>query len=272
MGLIGGLFGPKRQRPPHTPVADLVQDYKLLAKVLDELLREIEAEIRPGVKTSRFEAITASFIEATPGLQSSFKGYRGAPFYVTTSVNQEVLNTPPSSRKLEDGDLFKLQVGIKDGIGHSYQSWTYFVGTPRPEDEAFLAAGNEALERAVRLVKVGSNVIEISRAIQTTVEGAGYSINKKYVGHGMGKNQHENPQIPCFVPERADEISHRLRKGQIVSIQVIAHAGNDDCRTMQDDWSVETRDRSRAINLNQIVVATEKGPDVITLPRKSRSP
>ncbi len=249
---------------------DLVQDYKLLAKTLDDLLREMEAEIRPGVRTSRFEEIAASFINATPGLQSSFKGFRGMPAYVTTSINHEVINTLPSSRMLEDGDLFKLQVGIKDGVGHSYQSWTYFVGTPRPEDEAFVAVGNEALERAVRLVKVGASVIEISRALQTTLEGSGYSTNKKYVGHGMGRNQHEDPQIPCYVPPQADLYEYRLRKDQIVSIQVIAHAGKDDCRTAKDDWSVETRDRSRAINLNQIVVATEKGPDVITVPRRSQ--
>ena len=228
MGLIDGLFGSKRQRPPHQPVMDMVQDYKLLAKVLDELLREVESYIRPGVKTSRFEDVAASFIKATPGLQSSFKGYRGMPFHVTTSVNQEVLNALPSNRTLEDGDLFKLQVGIKDGVGHSYQSWTYFVGKPRAEDEAFLAVGNEALERAVRLVKAGTDVMEISRVIQTTVEESGYSTNKKYVGHGMGRNQHENPQIPCYVPPPSGLPAVRLSRNQIVSIQVIAHAGKDD--------------------------------------------
>lgn len=245
----------------------MLEDYKLLAKLLDALFAEIEAEIQPGVKTSRFDVITSNFIKSV-GVQSSFKEYRGFPAYVNTSINHEVLNTLPSSRKLQDGDLLKIQTGIMDGIGRSYQSWTYFVGRPRPEDEAFLAAGNEALERAVRQVKARGNVIEVSRAIQTTLDAAGYSPNQKYVGHGMGRGQHENPQIPCYVPDPPDLMSYQLSKGQLVSIQVIAHMGTSDCRTMGDGWSVETKDRSRALILSQIVAAGDGGPDVITPPRR----
>lgn len=253
--------------PKHRPHPDLLEDYRSLAWLLDALFREFEEEIRPGVKTSRFDAIAAAFLK-NEGVESSFKSYRGYPAFVSTSVNQEVLNTIPSARKLCDGDLLKLQAGIKDGVGHSYQAWTYAVGTPRAEDASFLSAGKLALNRAVPFVKAGMNVLEISRTIQSTLESAGYSPNEKYVGHGMGRRQHELPQVHCYVPEGSDAIAHVLRRGQILSIQVIAHQGKRDCLTVRDGWSVETRDQSRALTLSQIVVATENGPDVLTPMRR----
>jgi len=244
----------------------MLEDYRALAKVLDALLSEIEAEIRPGTKTSRFNAITEDFIRAT-GLESSFKGYRGFPAYVTASINEEVLNALPSDRKLAEGDLFKIQAGIKDGVGHSYQAWTYFVGQPRLQDEKFVTAGLDALDRATRQARTGGDVVDIARAIQTTIEGAGYSVNRKYVGHGMGSQQHENPQVPCYVVEPVSLMAHRLRKGQLLSIQVIAHAGREDSRTLPDHWGVVTRDRSRALTLSQIVAVDDGGPEVLTPPR-----
>jgi methionyl aminopeptidase len=267
MGFLGNRIPPRRLR--HRPLPNLLQDYQALAGVLDELLKELEAEIQPGVKTSRFDELTESFIKRA-GVESSFKGYRGYPAFVSTSLNQEVLHTPPSKRELKDGDLFKLQVGIQDGVGHSYQAWTYFVGTPLKEDQKFVLAGGHALDRAVRQMKPGNDVIDVSRAIQTTLESAGYAPNQKYVGHGMGRNKHELPQIPCCVMQPEKDMSHWLNAGQLASIQVIAHAGGEDCVTMKDKWSVETRDHSRAITLSQIVAVGDEGPIVITPPRNSQ--
>jgi methionyl aminopeptidase len=251
--------------PKHRPMMDVLEDYRSLAWLLDGLFREMEEDIRPGVKTSRFDAVAAAFIK-NEGLQSSFKGYRGFPAHVTASINHEVLNTLPSGRTLQDGDLFKLQCGIQDGVGHSYQSWTYVVGRVRREDEKFLAAGKLALERAVEQVKPGAPVVAISRAIESTLVSAGYSPNEKFVGHGMGRKQHEAPQVPCIVDPKAPP--ELLRKGQILSIQVIAHQGGHACRVTSDTWGVVTVDGSRALIFSQIVVATEKGPEIITPPRR----
>lgn len=245
----------------------LLDSYRRLARQLDAIFRELELELRPGRTTRELEQIAEDGI-LRAGVQSCFLNYRGFPSTITASVNEEVLNTVPSKRALKAGDLLKLQVGIKDGVGFSYQAWTYFIGSPDKKDSRFVDTGRIALTRGVEQAIAGGEVVGISGAIQRTVEAGGYSINKKYVGHGMGSRQHELPQVPGYIPPPGDE-QPALRKEQILSILVIAHQGREDCATLKDGWNVVTRDRSRALLLSQIVVVDDQRPAILLAPRAS---
>lgn len=256
---LGGLFGGKRQ--PSMP--PLVLAYRRLAEVLRAIMSEIECEILPGITAKHLDQVAEAAI-LRAGVQSSFKGYRGYPAFITCSLNEEVLNTIPAPRAMKEGDLLKLQVGIKDGSAHSYQAWTYFVSTPNEADRRFVDCGQRALAAAVGQVRAGGDVASISQVISSEIESGGYSVNRKFVGHGMGEVQHEDPQIPGYPIPGYSAI---LPEGKIVSIQVIAHQGSDDCKILDDNWNTVTCDGSKALLLNQIVVATQAGPDVILGPR-----
>ncbi len=245
----------------------LIESYRNLARTLRAIFTELESEVRPGRTTRELEQTAEDAIHRA-GVESCFFGYRGYPACITASVNEEVLNTVPSKRTLKKGDLLKLQVGIKDGKGYSYQAWTYFVGAPSKADAQFVETGRIALARAVAAVQPGK-IDAISSAIESTLEGGGYSVNKKYVGHGMGLAQHESPQIPGYVVSGGLAAAQPLPVGKILSIQVIAHQGREDCRTMRDNWNVVTTDRSKALLLSQIVVVREGPAEVILEPRHS---
>lgn len=246
----------------------LIEGYRNLAQTMRAMFSELESEVRPGRTTRELEQIAEDAIHRA-GVESCFLGYRGYPACITASVNEEVLNTLPSKRPLKKGDLLKLQVGIKDRKGFSYQAWTYFVGPPSKADARFVETGRIALVRAVAAVQPGK-IDSISNAIQSTIEGAGFSVNKRYVGHAMGRAQHESPQIPGYVVSGGPAVPQALPVGKILSIQVIAHQGSDDCRTMRDNWNVVTADRSKALLLSQIVVVQEGPAEVILEPRNSR--
>jgi len=241
---------------------NLVDRYRELTQAFRGVLTELEAELSIG-RSLRDLELAAQDAVVRRGHESSFKGYRGFPAFITASLNDEILNTVPDNRRLKDGDLLKLQVGIKGGGAHAYQSWTYAIGRVRDADRSLIDAGQKALARAVADVRPTS-VKPISRAIQETIEGAGFSVNRSYVGHGMGEGQHEPPQIPCYA---SDEYDDRLRPGQILSIQVIAHAGAPRCRTIQ--WNVKSADGKRAVIFSQMLVVGRDGPPETLLEPRS---
>jgi methionyl aminopeptidase len=246
---------------------DLVQRYRAIAPAMGEILAELEAEILVGRTTGDLEHAAKDAIHRR-GFESLFFGFRGYPAYITASLNQEVLNTPPGPRRLAEADLLKLQVGITRGGGHAYQSWTYAIGTCRKEDRPLIQACRKALDRAVSEARAGVRVGVLSRAIQETVEAAGYSVNRSYVGHGMGARHHEPPMIPCY-DTRDGAMDEVLPAGQILSVQVIAHEGANGCRTAEDGWNVLTRDGRRAAMLSQMIVVGPQASEVLLPARDS---
>ncbi len=240
-------------------VKDLVARYRALTLAFRDVLGELEAELAVGRSLKDLERAAQDAV-VRRGHESSFKGYRGYPAFITASLNDEVLNTVPDDRRLKDGDLLKLQVGIKGGEAFAYQSWTYAVGKASEVDRRLIEAGRKALARAVADTRPGP-VSVISRAIQETVEEAGFSVNRNYVGHAMGQTLHEPPPIACFVdPERPRDV---VRPGQILSIQVIAHAGVQRCKMIE--WNVKTVDGKRAVMFSQMLVVGRDGPPEVLL-------
>lgn len=183
---------------------------------------------------------------------------------MATSVNDEVVYTLPSTRALRDGDLLKLQVGITDGLVHAQQIWTYGFGVLREPDQWLVASALEALRRATGCAVEGRLVREISAAVQGAVESAGLAVDRKFVGHGIGRLPVEPPPVPCFVGGDRDG-AVALEADQVLALQVIAFDGDPALRA--DGWNVRTVDRSRSAAFGQMVAVGRSRATVLTPPR-----
>jgi methionyl aminopeptidase len=253
------------EEEPDRSRQELIAGYRTLAGTLDAILCRLETCVRPGVTTRELE-VRAVRLMGQHGVRSYFKGYRGYPASITTSVNDEVINTLPSDKVLKPADLLSMQVGITDGKAFSYQGWTYALGHVMPHERKLLEAARRALRKACALCTADHSVPEISRAIQAAVVSAGFSVNRDFTGHGMGRTPHQMPQIPMHVG-RHGRGANPLRTGEILSIVVIAHSGGPRCIVTSDTWNVVTADRSKAVQLTQMVVVGDAAPENLTRER-----
>lgn len=239
-----------------------------LAKSFGEILSEVEAFIRPGTKTKELDAAVSNSIMRR-GLRSSFKGYRGYPASTSASVNEEITNSVPGTRELKRGDLLKFQTGVTDGTFHCSQGWTYFVGDSSEGNLKLAAGGEHALGAAVAQVRDGCLLAEIAGAIEDTLSSHGYAANPKLGGHGIGREHHEPPFIPCLRAKLHDP-NERVHVGQLLSIHVIAHAGSPAARVGRDSWSMVTKDATSSVLFSQMVLVQEHHAMVVLPPRNSR--
>ena len=199
--------------------SDELEGMKDCAWVLKEIVRDLEKGIRPGAKTGDIDKHTADLVEQY-GVRAAFRGYRGYPACTTTSVNEEVIDGVPGARVLKEGDLFKLQLGIENDGFHSYWAGTYPVGTIAENARTLMEATRRAVAEAVKKASAGALVEEVSRAIQSTIEGAGFEVVRQYCGHGIGRRMHEEPQIPCYVDQRLAG-RYRLSAREVIAVQVL---------------------------------------------------
>lgn len=238
-----------------------------LAGRFERVLASIERAIRPNVTTASIES-TASAAIQQEGLKSSFKGYRGFPASITASVNDEVVHGLPGPRILHEGDLLKLHVGVTDGRVHCTQGWTYYVGEPTAAARRFAACGERALGAAVSRVRDGCPIRDLAAAIEDTLRAEGFSGCAKYGGHGIGREQHQPPFLPCRIDVIKDP-GEALCSGDVLSVTVIAHAGSADLKVGHDTWGVRSRDGAPAILFSQMVEVREHEAFIILPPRRS---
>jgi len=225
------------------------------------VLAELEAMVAPGVTTADLDR-AAEKLTREGGAEPAFKGYRGYPATLCASVNDEVVHGIPSpSRALKPGDIVSLDMGVKlDGFfGDS--AVTVPVGPVPPETEALLAATREALGLGIAQAQVGSRLSDIGHAIQTCVEGRGFSIVREFVGHGIGERLHEEPQIPNYgSPGRGP----KLAAGMVLAIEPMVAMGRPETRVLGDGWTAVTRDGSLAAHFEHTIAVTAEGPLVLT--------
>jgi methionyl aminopeptidase len=230
----------------------------LVAKVLGEL----RALVAPGVTTADLDALAeARILEA--GARPAFKGYRGYPATICSSVNDEVVHGIPSrQRVLAEGDIVSIDMGvIRDGF-YGDSAVTVPVGRVSAQAAALLKVTAESLERAIDQVRVGKRVSDIGHAVQRHVEANGFSVVREFVGHGIGTGLHEEPQIPNFgSPGRGP----RLAEGMVLAIEPMVNAGRPGVRVLADGWTAVTRDGSLSAHFEHTVAVTADGPLVLTL-------
>ena len=222
---------------------------------------EVAKAIRPGVKTKELDEIAEAFIRAHHA-KPSFKGYRGFPGSICVSVNEELVHGIPGERRLRDGDIVTLDIGAEFDGYHADSAWTYPVGTISEEDRRLLEVTERALYEGLKYATPNNRLSDISHAIQTTVEAAGFSIVREYVGHGIGRNLHEEPQILNYGPPNKGP---RLKPGMVLAIEPMVNAGERFVKTLSDNWTVVTVDGSRCAHFEHTVAITETGCEILTV-------
>ncbi|RKD22683.1 type I methionyl aminopeptidase [Ammoniphilus oxalaticus] len=222
--------------------------------------QELAKWIRPGITTQELDQIADRFIRSHHAIPS-FKGYGGFSGSICTSVNEELVHGIPGSRVLEDGDIISLDIGADFQGYHGDSAWTYAVGAISEEAKRLMDVTEQSLFKGLEQAKPGARLSDVSHAIQAYVEAEGYSIVREYVGHGIGKNLHEDPQIPNYGPPGRGP---RLQPGMALAIEPMVNAGERYVRTLEDNWTVVTVDRSLCAHYEHTVAITEDGCEILT--------
>jgi methionyl aminopeptidase len=228
--------------------------------VVAEALALLGEHVQPGITTGELDAIAEEFIRSRGG-EPTFKGYKGYPAATCLSPNDMVVHGIPGKRRLADGDVLSVDVGVTlDGFVAD-SAWTFPVGSIAPEAQRLLEACKAALEAGIEQARVGNSIGDISQAVQAVTEGAGFSVIRSLVGHGVGRSMHEDPQVPNFVSNyRGPE----LQEGMTIAIEPMITAGSPDVYIHDDEWSISTSDASLAAHFEHTVAVTADGPRILT--------
>jgi methionyl aminopeptidase len=232
-------------------------------RIVAEVLARIEEAIVPGITTQSLEAIAGEIIIDRYQAIPSFKGYRGFPGMVCTSVNEEIVHGIPGSRLLNEGDIVSVDVGVIYKGFHGDSAITAGVGQIDLESRRLLQVTAECLRTGIEAAVPGNWTTDVSKAIQDCAEGHGYSVVREYTGHGIGRQMHEDPQIPNYVtPKMGSRI--RLRPGMTFALEPMVNAGGWRTRVLEDRWTVVTEDGRRSAHFEHTVAVTDNGPEILT--------
>lgn len=228
--------------------------------VAGAVLAEILAFIQPGVTTREVDEFAAAVIKRH-GARSAFLGYRNYPCHTCISVNDEVVHGLASDRVLRFGDIVSVDCGViyRGYVGDTAR--TVAVGGCSVEAQRLMDVTEQALYEGIAAALPGNRVTDISRAIQTYVESNGFSVVREFVGHGVGRTMHEEPQVPNFVDPKCNQ---RLRPGMTLAIEPMVIAGRPEVKVLKDGWTVVTQDGSLSAHFEHTVLITEGEPEILT--------
>jgi methionyl aminopeptidase len=230
-------------------------------RIVAEILDALEKAVAPGVTTWDLDQLSERLIHEK-GARPAFKGYKGFPSCLCTSINQEVVHGIPSrKRRLEGGDLVKLDFGVIYEGFYGDSARTIPVGTVSPAAIALSDATRESLEAGIRAAVSGNRIGDIGHAVQSHVEARGYTVVRDFVGHGIGRRLHEEPQIPNF---GTPGTGMKLRPGMVLAIEPMVNAGTWEVETLDDDWTAVTLDGKLSSHWEHTVLVTDAGPEVLT--------
>lgn len=240
------------------------QEIELIAKasrVVALTIAFLRERVKPGVTTADLDRLAEDFIRRE-GARPAFKGYRGFPATLCTSVNEEVVHGIPSSkRRLEEGDIIGVDVGaIVEGY-YGDAAVTLPVGQISEEAQRLLRVTEAALNAGLAKVKMGNRLSDVSHAVQSVAEAAGYSVVTDFVGHGIGRNLHEDPQVPNFGKPGEGP---RLKEGLVLAIEPMVNIGGREVEVLSDRWTVVTCDKSLSAHFEHTVALTPDGPQILT--------
>jgi len=229
-------------------------------RVTAAALRAVGEAVRPGVTTGELDALAEDVIRSA-GAAPAFKGYHGFPASLCTSVNAEVVHGIPGKRRLHAGDILSVDCGaIVDGY-YGDAARTFPVGEPTDEALRLMKVTSESLEAGIACCVPGQRLYDVSAAVQGIVEAAGFSVVREYVGHGIGRSMHEDPQVPNYGRAGTGPV---LQTGVVLAIEPMVNAGGADVRSLDDGWTVVTVDGSLSAHFEHTVAVTDGGPFVLT--------
>ena len=238
-----------------------LEKMRAAGRLVGQVLTALAERVEPGVTTGELDAVAEGLI-LDAGAVPAFKGYHGYPATICASVNDEVIHGIPSgTRVLKAGDVISIDVGASLNGYYGDSAVTLPVGQVSEEAARLLRVTEESLYKAITAVKIGGRVSDIGHAVQTHVEAHGFSVVREFVGHGIGQQMHEEPQIPNYgEPGRGQ----RLAEGMVLAIEPMVNAGKPAVRVLSDGWTAVTRDHSLSAHFEHTVAVTADGPWILT--------
>ncbi|MBU5455735.1 type I methionyl aminopeptidase [Caproiciproducens sp. MSJ-32] len=234
---------------------------RLAGRIVAETLLLIEEKVRPGITTAELDKIAEEFI-TKHGAKPSFKGLYGFPASLCISVNEQVVHGIPGKYVLKDGDIVSVDCGAFLNGFHGDAARTFAVGNVTEEASKLIKVTKESFFKGIEKAKVGNRLTDISHEIQKYVEAAGFSVVREFVGHGIGRSLHEDPDIPNYGrPGKGP----KLVEGMALAIEPMVNVGNYKVRTLNDNWTVVTSDSSLSAHYENTIVVLPDGPEILTL-------
>ncbi len=234
-------------------------------RVVAEMLARCREAARPGVTTAELDRIAAEVVRRH-GAKSSFLGYYGYPATICTSVNDEIVHGIPGRRRLREGDIIGIDAGAIVDEWHADAAITVPVGGISADAARLIAVTEEALRRGIAAARVGARLGDIGAAVQQHAEANGYAVVRNYVGHGIGRAMHEEPQVPNY---GAADRGLQIREGLCIAIEPMLNLGGAETRVLDDHWTVVTADRSLSAHFEHTVWCTAAGPVLLTAAEES---
>jgi methionyl aminopeptidase len=237
-----------------------VEKMRASNRIVAEVMAKMAEAIAPGVTTNDLERIAREHIRSC-GAKSAFPTVPGYHHTLCVSVNEQVVHGIPSDRKLEDGDIISIDCGVLlDGFFGDH-AWTFPVGTVSDEAKKLLEIGEASLMKGIDAAKIGNRLHDISAAIEGCVVDAGFSVVRDYVGHGIGRSLHEEPQVPNFGQAGT---GLKLRRGLVIALEPMVNQGTYEVEVLGDGWTVVTKDRKMSTHFEHSVAIMDDGPEILS--------
>jgi methionyl aminopeptidase len=238
-----------------------IEQLKRSNAIVAEVFEKLKGMIHPGVTTKELDEVAEEYI-LLKGARPAFKGYRGFPATLCISINEEVVHGIPSQRQLKEGDIVSLDVGVNFVGYFGDAAITLPVGEIDPEAKRLLEVTEKALTIGIEKAKIGNRLFDISFAIQRWVESHGFSVVRDFVGHGIGRDLHEEPQVPNF---GAPHQGPRLEKGMVFALEPMVNEGTYEVRVLSDGWTVVTADGKRSAHFEHTIAITDDGAEILSV-------
>jgi len=247
-----------------------IEKMRASGRILRQVHDILAPLVVPGATTMDLENAAVQQIASFPGVTAAFKGYHGYPAALCTSVNAEVVHGIPNDKRvLKEGDIVSIDCGvILDGF-YSDAAMTYAVGKVSLQTRKLLDTTQASLHEAIKAAVVGGRLGDIGAAVQELCEAEGFGVVREFVGHGIGRSMHEDPQVPNF---GARGKGPRLKEGMVLAIEPMINAGGAEVRVLKDGWTAITIDGSYSAHFEHTVAVTAKGPWILTRPREASGP
>jgi methionyl aminopeptidase len=238
-----------------------IEQLKRSNAIVAEVFEKLKGMIAPGITTQELDQVAEEYILSKGG-HPAFKGYRGFPATLCISINEEVVHGIPGQRRLKEGDIVSIDVGVNFAGYFGDSAITLPVGEVDSESKRLLEVTEKALAIGIEKAKIGNRLFDISYAIQRWVESCGFSVVRDFVGHGIGKDLHEEPQIPNF---GSPHQGPRLEKGMVFALEPMVNEGTYEVRVLSDGWTVVTADGKRSAHFEHTISITDDGAEILSI-------
>lgn len=228
--------------------------------ILAQIIKRLEKEVRPGITTEYLDKVAEGLVFKF-GVKPSFKNYMGFPAVLCTSINDEIVHMIPSKRKLKEGDIISLDMGVLHKGFHTDMAVTLPVGKVSPEVARLIRATKKALKRGIKKIRPGNTIGDLGNTIQRHIESQGFSVVKELCGHGVGKEVHEDPLIPNYGKRKTGD---ELKEGMVLALEPMASTGDWRIKRAPDNYGYATKDGSLSCHFEHTIAVTSTGHKVLT--------